>query len=35
VVSVPPQEVPVEVTLASALERDGSLFLRYRFDSGH
>jgi riboflavin biosynthesis pyrimidine reductase len=31
VVSGPPPEVPVEVTLASALERDGSLFLRYRF----
>ena len=31
VVSGPPPEVPVGVTLASALERDGSLFLRYRF----
>jgi riboflavin biosynthesis pyrimidine reductase len=30
VVSGPPPEVPVEVTLASALERDGSLFLRYK-----
>jgi riboflavin biosynthesis pyrimidine reductase len=32
VVSGPPPEVPVAVTLASALERDGSLFLRYTFD---
>lgn len=32
VVSGPPPEVPVAVTLASALERDSSLFLRYRFD---
>jgi riboflavin biosynthesis pyrimidine reductase len=31
VVSGPPTEAPVHVELASVLERDGTLFLRYRF----
>jgi riboflavin biosynthesis pyrimidine reductase len=31
VVSGPPPEAPAEAKLASVLERDGSLFLRYRF----
>jgi riboflavin biosynthesis pyrimidine reductase len=31
VASGPPLEVPAELKLASALERDGTLFLRYRF----
>jgi riboflavin biosynthesis pyrimidine reductase len=32
VVSGPPPEVPVEATLKSVLERDGSLFLRYELE---